>query len=193
MFIDYLTLMLTNLVVALVLFALFIGRLIDRDAKKVVPGFLLTGFVALVTGLRMVFTWPLPGPYNFAYGEMTVLYGGFFFMAGLAIAIGWDLITIGIYAFFAGIAAVIIGIRILGLGLTNEPFLAFAGFLLTGIAAILTLPALFFKEAKVLRVILAILLLVCAVIWAFTGYAAYWGHFDAFAKWLPATMPPAPK
>ncbi|HVP19446.1 MAG TPA: DUF981 domain-containing protein [Spirochaetia bacterium] len=188
MFIDFLTLMLMNLVVALVLFALFMGRLIDRDPKKVVPGFLLTGFIALMTGFRMIFTWPLPGPYNFAYGEMTVAYGGLFFMAGLAIVFGWDLITVGIYAFFAGIAAVIIGLRILTLGLTNEPVLAFAGFALTGISAILTLPALFFKEARVLRIILSVLLLVCAVIWAFTGYAAYWGHFDAFAKWAPATM-----
>jgi putative membrane protein len=188
MFIDFLTLMLTNLVVALVLFALFIGRLIDRDAKKVVPGFLLTGFIALMTGFRMIFTWPLPGPYNFAYGEMTVLYGGFFFVAGLAIIFDWDLISIGIYAFFAGIAAVIVGARILDLRLTNEPLLSGVGFLLTGLSAILTLPALFFKEARVLRIILAVLLLVCAVIWAFTGYAAYWQHFDAFAKWAPATM-----
>ena len=82
MFIDFLTLMLTNLVVALVLFALFIGRLIDKEPKKVVPGFLLTGFIALITGFRMIFTWPLPGPYNFPYGEMTIFYGGFFFMAG---------------------------------------------------------------------------------------------------------------
>ncbi len=188
MFIDYLTLMLTNLVVALVLFALFMGRLIDKDAKKVVPGFLLTGFIALMAGFRMIFTWPLPGPYNFAYGEMTVFYGGFFFMAGLAIVFSWDLITIGIYAFFAGIAAVAIGVRILNLNLTKEPLLAAGGFILTGLSSILTLPALFFKKARVLRIILAILLLVCAVIWAFTGYAAYWQHFDAFAKWAPATM-----
>ena len=188
MFIDFLTLMLTNLVVALVLFALFMARLIDKDAKKVVPGFLLTGFIALVTGFRMIFTWPLPGPYNFPYGEMTVFYGGFFFMAGLAIAFSWDLITIGIYAFFAGIAAAIIGVRILNLKLTNEPLLAFAGFVLTGLSAILTLPALYFKQVRALRIILAVLVLVCAVIWAFTGYAAYWQHFDAFAKWAPATM-----
>ncbi len=188
MFIDFLTLMLTNLVVAFVLFALFMGRLIDRDPKKVVPGFLLTGAIALLTGFRMIFTWPLPGPYNFAYGEMTVLYGGIFFVAGLAVVFGWDLITLGIYAFFAGIVAVIIGVRILNLNLTNEPLLAAGGFILSGLAAIITLPALFFKEAKVLRVILAILLLVCAASWAFTGYAAYWQHFDAFAKWMPATM-----
>ena len=188
MFIDFLTLMLTNLVVALVLFALFMGRLIDKDAKKVVPGFLLTGFIALMTGFRMIFTWPLPGPYNFAYGEMTVFYGGFFFMAGLAIVFSWDLITIGIYAFFAGIAAVVIGVRIPNLNLTKEPLLAAGGFVLTGLSSILTLPALFFKKARVLRIILAILLLVCAVIWAFTGYSAYWQHFDAFAKWTPATV-----
>jgi putative membrane protein len=187
MFIDYLTLMLTNLVVALVLFALFIGRLIDKDPKKLIPGFLIVGFVALVTGFRMIFTWPLPGPYNFPYGEMTIFYGGFFFMAGLSLAFGWDLITIGIYAFFAGIAAVIIGVRILVSGLTSEPLLAAAGFVLTGISSILTLPALFFK-AQWLRTVLAIILLVSAVIWAFTGYAAYWQHFDSFAKWAPATM-----
>ena len=188
MFIDYLTLMLTNLVVALILFALFMGRLIDKDAKKVVPGFLLTGFIALMTGFRMIFTWPLPGPYNFPYGEMTVFYGGFFFMAGLAIVFSWDLITIGIYAFFAGIAAVVIGVRILDLKLTNEPLLAAGGFVLTGLTSILTLPALFFKKARLQRIILAVLLLVCAVIWAFTGYSAYWQHFDTFAKWTPATM-----
>ncbi len=188
MFIDYLTLMLTNLVVALVLFALFIGRCIDKNPKLVIPGFLLTGFIALITGFRMIFTWPLPGPYNFPYGEMTIFYGGFFFMAGLALVFGWDLITIGIYAFFAGIAAVVIGVRILDLKLTSEPLLAAAGFVLTGLSSILTLPALFFKKARLLRLILAALLLVCAVIWAFTGYAAYWQHFDAFAKWAPATM-----
>jgi len=188
MFIDFLTLMLTNLVVALVLFAFFMWRLIDKDPKKLIPGFLLTGFIALVTGFRMIFTWPLPGPYNFPYGEMTVFYGGFFFMAGLALAFGWDLITIGVYSFFAGIAAVVIGVRILNLNLTNEPLLAAGGFILTGISSILTLPALFFKKAKALRLVLAVILIVCAVIWAFTGYAAYWQHFDAFAKWTPATM-----
>jgi len=188
MFIDFLTLMLTNLVVSLVLFALFMGRLIDTEPKKMIPGFLLTGFIALVAGFRMIFTWPLPGPYNFPYGEMTVFYGGLFFTAGLAILWGWDLITIGIYAFFAGIAAVIIGARIIDLKLTNEPALAAAGFILTGISAILTLPALYFRKVRVLRLVLAVILLVCAALWAFTGYAAYWQHFDAFAKWTPATM-----
>ncbi len=188
MFIDFLTLMLTNLVVSLVLFALFMGRLIDTEPKKMIPGFLLTGFIALVTGFRMIFTWPLPGPYNFPYGEMTVFYGGMFFMAGLAIAFGWDLITVGIYSFFAGIASIIIGVRVLNLNLTSEPLLAAAGFVLTGISAILTLPALYFKKAKALRIVLAVILLVCAVLWAITGYAAYWQHFDAFAKWTPATM-----
>jgi putative membrane protein len=188
MFIDFLTLMLVNLTVAFVLFALYMARFINTDPKKAVPGFLLTGFIALVTGFRMIFTWPLPGPYNFMYGEMSILYGGIFFMAGLAITFGWDLITLGIYSFFAGLAAIVIGTRIFTLHLTSEPLLATIGFVLSGLSAILTLPALYFKQAKALRLVLAALLVVSAVLWAFTGYGAYWSHFDSFAKWLPATM-----
>jgi putative membrane protein len=188
MFIDFLTLMLINLMVAFVLFALYMAKFIDKDPKKAVPGFLLTGFIALATGFHMIFTWPLPGPYNFVYGEMSIILGGIFFVAGLAIAFGWDLITLGIYSFFAGLAAMVLGVRIFTLHLTSEPLLAAGGFILSGLSAILTLPALYFKQAKALRLVLALLLLVSAVIWGFTGYAAYWSHFDSFAKWVPATM-----
>jgi putative membrane protein len=26
------------------------------------------------------------------------------------------------------------------------------------------------------------------VIWAFTGYLAYWEHLESFSKWVPLTM-----
>ncbi|HEY9594872.1 MAG TPA: DUF981 domain-containing protein [Spirochaetia bacterium] len=188
MFIDFLTLMLLNLMVAFVLFALYMALQIDKNPKKAIPGFLLTGFIALTTGLRMIFTWPLPGPYNFAYGEMSVIYGGIFLVAGISLAFGWDLITLGIYSFFGGLAALVIGVRILATGLTSEPALAAIGFFLSGISAILTLPALYFQKAKWLRIVLAVILVLAAIIWGFTGYAAYWQHFDSFAKWIPATM-----
>jgi len=188
MFVDYVTLMLVNLMVAFVLFALFMVFQIDKNPKKAIPGFLLSGFIALATGLRMIFTWPLPGPYNFAYGDMSIIYGGIFFVAGLALAFGWDLISLGIYSFFGGLAALVIGTRIITLHLTSEPALAAIGFYLSGLSAILTLPALYFPKAKALRWLLAVVLVVAAVIWGFTGYAAYWQHFDAFGKWLPATM-----
>ena len=64
MFIDYLTLMLMNLSAGLVIMAFFVFRFLDKDRKKMVPGFLASGFLALITGLRVIFTWPLPGSYN---------------------------------------------------------------------------------------------------------------------------------
>jgi len=185
MFIDWLTLLLLNMMVALVLHALFMGRLIEKDPKKIIPGFLLTGAIALIAGFRMVFNWPLPGPYNIIYGELSVLFGGFLFMAGLAVAFGWDLLTIGIYALFGGVASVLLGARILNLGLTSEPLVAAAGFIVTGATAIVTMPALALPKLKWLRLLVALLALVSALIWIVVGFPAYWSHIDAFGKWAP--------
>ena len=88
----------------------------------------------------MVFNWPLPGPYNIIYGELSVLLGAFLFMAGLAIHFGWDLLTIGIYALFGGAVAILLGVRIWVSGLTSEPLVAGLGFVVTGATAVLTLP-----------------------------------------------------
>ncbi len=185
MFIDWLTLLLLNMMVALVLHALFMGRLIEKDPKKIIPGFLLTGAIALIAGFRMVFNWPLPGPYNIIYGELSVLFGGFLFMAGLAVAFGWDLLTIGIYALFGGAASVLLGVKILTAGLTSEPLVAAAGFIITGAAAIVTMPALALPKLKWLRLLAALLALVSALIWVLVGFPSYWAHIDAFGKWAP--------
>jgi len=40
---------------------------------------------------------------------------------------------------------------------------------------------------------LVVIFLAAAAIWAFTGYGSYWAHLQAFGKWAPATMPPAPR
>ncbi len=184
-FIDWLSLLLVNMMVALVLHALFMGRFIEKEPKKIIPGFLLTGAIALIAGFRMVFNWPLPGPYNIIYGELSVLFGGFLFMAGLAVAFGWDLITIGIYALFGGAVSVLLGIRILNLNLTSEPLVAAAGFIITGATAILTLPALAWPKMKWLRLLVALGALVSALIWILVGFPAYWAHIEAFAKWVP--------
>ena len=127
MFIDWLTLLLVNMMVALVLHSLFMGFWIDKDPKKVIPGFLLVGAIALIAGFRMAFTWPLPGAYNIIYGELSVLLGAFFFMAGLSIHFGWNLLTIGIYSLFGGAVAVLMGVRIWVSGMTSEPFVGRAG------------------------------------------------------------------
>ncbi|KAB8330051.1 DUF981 family protein [Scytonema tolypothrichoides VB-61278] len=67
MFINYITLMLINLVAGLVLLAGYVYFGLDHaNQKRWIPGFGMTGAIALVTGLHMIFTWPVIGSYNLA-------------------------------------------------------------------------------------------------------------------------------
>ncbi|MGO8696053.1 MAG: DUF981 family protein [Rectinemataceae bacterium] len=190
MFIDYLTLMLMNLSAGLVIMAFFVFRFLDKDRKKMVPGFLASGFLALITGLRVIFTWPLPGSYNIPFGEMSVFFGVLFLVAAFALLFDWELFTLGIYAVFVGAASIELGIRIYVLNMTLTPLVASAGFVLTGLMAVLTLPVYYLRKYAVVRGIAAIGLLGSAAIWVSFGFLAYWQHLEAFSKWVPAFMAP---
>ncbi len=195
MLIDYLTLMLVSMTAGLLLLAYYVYRgLDDENPQKWVPGFAMTGFIALVTGLHMSFTWPLPGSFNIAYGEMSVLFGILFLGAALALWKGWEMPTVAIYAFFAGLAAVVVGTRVINLGMTKRPLISGIGFILSGLGGVfawlccLAKPILSLETNRVLRVIGAIVLIGAALIWALTGYMAYWEHLASFSQWVPATM-----
>jgi len=192
MFVDYLTLMLVNLVAGLLLLALHLVAFMERSPKRLAPGFLLTGFIGTAAGLHMTLTWPLPGVHNIAFGEMSLLFGALFFFAGLALLREWDLLGLGIYAVLAGVAAVVVGARILNLGLTKQPLVTFLGFLLTGVGGILTLPAYLLHKSIAFRVVVALVLVAGAAIWALTAYGSYWVHLESFAKYFPGGAPPAP-
>jgi putative membrane protein len=191
MFIDYLTLMLINMSAGLLILALFVFRFMDKDSKKVAPGLLVSGFVALVTGLHEIFTWPIPGSYNIPFGEGSVLFGALLLGTGIAVLRDWDLLTLCIYSVFAGAASIVLGARIWSLQMTNAPLLSTGGFILTGLAAVLALPAYYLRRFLVVRILGALALLGAAAIWAATGYLAYWAHLQNFSKWTPPIMPPA--
>lgn len=145
MFINYITLMLLNMAIGLVLLATFVYQGLDSpNQKQWVPGFGMTGAIALATGLHMVWTWPIRGSFNIAYGEMTVLFGILFITTSLALAFGWELLTITLYGFFAGLAAIVIGIRIINLNLTRSPLVSGIGFVLTGLGGLLASPTLLY-------------------------------------------------
>ena len=191
MFIDYLTLMLVNMAAGLVILADFVFRgLHTDDQKRWVPGFAAAGLVGLATGLHMIWTWPLPGPYNSAFGEMTVLLSVLFLGAALAIAKGWGFDALAIYAFFAGAAAIVLGARIIDLKMTQKPLLTGIGFILTGAAGVCVCPALRLRKCPVFRSVAALVLVAAGGIWAWTAGHGLWGHMAGFAKWLPATMKP---
>ncbi len=189
MYIDYLTLMLINLMAGLFLLAHFIWKGLGSPEQRFwAPGFAMTGSIALITGLAMTFTWPLPSSYNIPFGEMTVLYGTVFLGAALAMGLGWDLLAVAAYALFAGIAAIIVGVRIINLGLTMTPLVTGIGFVLTGIGGILAVPGLYLAKTPIPRAIGAAGAVVAALIWAFVAYGAYWSHLEDFRNYLPPGM-----
>jgi putative membrane protein len=190
MFIDFLTLVMINLVAGTALLAYYLFTGMDAENQRpFAAGFGIVGLVNLILGLVLSINWPLPGSYNVGYGETTTLFGAVFLGAGLALAMGWDLIPVAIYAFFAGVDAVVVGIRIISLGLTKEPVVSGFGFVMAGLGGVLAFPFLmWFKHNKVLRVVAGLVVLATAVLWAITFYASLWSHMSDFAKWVPATM-----
>jgi len=181
--------MLINMVAGLFILADYVYRGLDSSHQKQwIPGFGIVGAIALTTGLHMNFTWPVPGSFNIAFGETSVLFGILFVAAAIALSVGWDLFTIAVYGFFAGLVAIVIGIRIINLNMTKQPLLSGIGFILTGLGGIFAAPTLYWKSNRTWRLIGVAVLIVAALIWALTGYLAYWSHLESFQKWVPIPM-----
>jgi len=189
--IDYVTLLLVNLVSALVVLAFFLWWGLGReDTRPWAPAFGICGLVATVAGLAMTFTWPIPKPFATAYGEMSVLLGMLFLGATWALARRWSLLPLSIYAFFAGLTAILIGVRFIDLSLTPMPLLPGTGFILTGLGGVCAPVVLWKHDVKALRLAGALVMLAAACLWASTTCMAYWAHMKvtpsspAAASWV---------
>ncbi len=191
MFIDFVPLLLINTAAGFIVLASFFYWGLDgQNSRSWVPAFSMVGVVAVAAGLRMAFTWPLPGSYNVAFGQMSVFFGILFLGAALALVRGWDLTFVALYGLIAGTAALILGVRIVSLRLTREPVLSGIGFMLSGLSGILSLPILRVRRTRIVRSLGCLVLIGTALIWARTGYKAYWEHLAAFSTWTPPTMQP---
>ena len=190
MFIDYLTLIMINMVAGTALLAYYLWKGMDEtDQRPYAAAFFGVGLLSLITGLQLSLTWPLPGSYNVGYGDTTTLFGVVFLITAIALWQGWNLVPVSLYAFFAGIDAIIVGVRIFSLQLTKEPLLSAVGFVLAGLGGLGAAPFfLWFKGNKTVRMLGVLLLLATAALWAVTFYGSLWGHLDSFSKWVPATM-----
>lgn len=189
-FIDYVGLLLVNMTAGFALLAVYVFKGMDGPHhKRWSSAFGLVGLIALVFGGIMATSWPLPGAYSLAYGEMSVLFGGIFLAAALSIAFSWDLLAVAGYAFFAGVAAIVLGVRIISLKMTLFPLLSGIGFILSGLAGVCAFPMLaFFRNNRRARALGALVLLAAAAIWAATVYPEYWAHPKMFEHWVPLTM-----
>jgi putative membrane protein len=176
--IDYLTLMLVNMAAAYFILGCFVWRGLDKEDRiNWAPALAICGLVATICGFVMTFTSPIPKPFDMTYGEMSVLLGVLFLGTAWALARGWELMPLAIYGFFAGIAAILLGIRIIELGLTKpEPIISGLGFIISGSAGIFAPVVVWQSEQKGLRIISALVLFATSALWAFTGYMAYWIH-----------------
>ncbi len=190
--IDYLTLMLINMAAGLVVLAHYVyAGITAEDKTPWVAGFAITGLIAVTTGLHMSLTWPLMGSFNILFGEPTVLFGALFLGAALVLGMGWKMSSVSLYAFFAGLAAVVLGLRVLDMGLTRSPVVASIGYILSGLGGLMTWlcclldPVVSLKTSTKLRIIGALILLAAAVIWAVIGYNAYWDHIETFMDYVP--------
>jgi len=184
--IDYLALLLVVVVAGFLLLAHFAvrGRETD-DATRWAPGFALVGLILIVGGFSIVLTWPLPGSYNIAFGGPAVLFGGLLAAAALAFARGWGLTSLSVFALVAGAVAIVVGSRLIDLGLTERPAVAGSGFILSGVTGLMASAALWSPGIAGRRPwhwAFALVALAAAVIWAVTGFDAYWGHLASFAK-----------
>lgn len=179
-----------NMVAGTFLLAHYLWKGMDEtDQRPYAAAFFGVGLVALVTGLHLSFTWPIPGSYNIGYGDTTTLFGVVFLITSIALWQGWDLGPVAIYAFFAGIDAIIVGIRILSLQLTKEPLLSAVGFILAGLGGLGAAPFfMWFKNNKAVRMAGVLLLVATGLLWAFTFYGSLWGHMESFGKWVPDAM-----
>ena len=133
----------------------------------------------------MVFKFPLPGPYNIAFGEGSVLLGMLFLGGSWAIAKQWSLGPIAIYAFLAGLVAILLGVAFIQLELSKSPLLAGVGFICTGLGGVLLGPTLWVKRLRFLRWPMGVLLLAAAAIWTLTAFGAYWAHMQSYKNFMP--------
>ena len=183
----------------IILFTIFASSFVIALSGALIPGPLLTATIS-ESSRRGFITGPLMigGHAILELALVIALLMGlapFFqqpvvFMAtAIALWQGWNLIPVSIYSFFAGIDAIIVGIRLYSLNLGQEPLVAAIGFVLAGLGGVGAFPFLqWFKDNKAVRWLAVAVLLVTAAIWAFTFYGALWAHMASFAKWVPATM-----
>jgi putative membrane protein len=190
MFIDYVALMLVNMAAGLLVLAAWSWRGPNQPNPKAwAPAFAMVGLVAFLAGLHMSLTWPITHSGRFdlrwanaAWGDLSVLLGVLFLGAALALAKEWNLVPVAVYALIASLVAVVVGIRIMDLGLSKTPILTGVGFLLTAFGGLLVFPIVRWPAVRWPRVLASLSLAAGAAVWLLTAVLAYWSHLEQFSK-----------
>ncbi|MDD4635120.1 MAG: DUF981 domain-containing protein [Dehalococcoidales bacterium] len=191
MYIVYVTLMNANMAIALFLLAVFIFKgIFSESARNFVPAFTITGAVAVATGMHMAFTAPMPGSWNIAMGEPSILIGVLLLGTAWSISKSYSFAPLGVYGFGAGLVAMVVGYQVINLGLGSNPVPTGIVMLVAGFPGVLSLPAAFFAKSnpgisRMIQWLAIILLVVAAGMLAYTSLNGYIGHLDSFSEFKP--------
>lgn len=194
MFTDFVALMLINLAAGLALLAHYLYQMPEAGTRRSwAAGFFAVGLVGFALGFDMVTQWPLPGGYNVAFGEPALFLSTAFLAAAITLTFEWEPLIPALYGAFGGVQAILVGIRLLQLHMTQAPTIAFLGYVSAGVGGLLALPALEWRDRRWIAIAAAVVLGLSAILWAITGYEALWSHILDFSKWLPPTLAHAGK
>ncbi|MGC9225795.1 DUF981 family protein [Caldivirga sp.] len=146
------------------------------------------GVFALITGVWGLVTWPLPSSYNIVLMDPWPLFGVAALIVGLALYFTGSLITASIPLAFLGIIPIVYGIDILKFHLTNEPSLAAALYILTGLAPLLS-PLVYMtrsrNSSRYMGYLVMAILVIAGLIAYLIGIEATFAHTAGWVKWTP--------
>ncbi len=140
----------------------------------------LSGIYFVLYGLFFSLLTPKPIGTSYSilfYDPLTIL-GFLAIFSGIVIIKNLDTIFIAIFAFFAGIYAIISGVSGYQLGMTKEPLALLGLYAASGLAGILFLPLNFSK--KIPGIIIIILLVIAALLAFYIGGSAVYEHLQGF-------------
>lgn len=190
MFIDNVTLLLIGTAASYMTIAgyLFFGINDSENQSMWAAAFGIVGGMLVAAGFYVIWLWPLPGAFNMAYGEMSILLGVMMVGACWSLVKGVSLLPLSIPAFFFGGVALVMAYGFYKLGMTPKPVPTAIGFAVSGICGVLAFVPLAFRKQQIFRIAGGLVCAAVSLFWAYTAYMGYFGHLTAFAKYLPAGM-----
>ncbi len=183
-FIDYLSTMGYLLLIAdsyavYVIFRLIRGAALQKE-MGVVP--LVSGIASLGLALSMSIAWPLPGPFNFIFGDPFMILSVLLIAAGAELLCFGDLKYIEGLAVPAGLIAILYGL-VIGID-ALDPIYVYGMFILEGLAGAGAGAAVNTKSKALLWTALILLVLATALL-AVVCVETSFGHVTDFAKYYP--------
>ncbi|MGC8601544.1 MAG: DUF981 family protein [Thermoprotei archaeon] len=184
-FVDFLSatgylLLVADVYAGYLLFKLSRGGSLSREAGAVPFGL---GVASMGLALAMNILWPLPGPYNFVFGDPFLLFAALLLAAGIELLVFGNLKYIEGLAVPVGLIAILYGAVIAYNSL--DPIFVWGMFMLEGLSGVVAGPAISNGKNKYLVWAALILLALASLLTAIVSVQTSFEHVHEFAKYFP--------